>query len=297
VKEKQSGFNLPIADGAPKLPLKIAADEALANFKEVNLGHITALDIPFSSVDGETSVKKRNEYITLDRIIRFGATPGCRACESASDHAQHSAKCRARFNGLIRADRIASSGVSTPPPTPVVPPTPTPAPVSPPPVAADAIEDEIDPASFSAGIVPGEEWKEALVGKINQHISSEFVQVDKDRNMQRRLHQLPGENMLFEYACSDDSLLGHGCQRFGVKCTRLTKQVVDLSDPEQVNQVLGQVQSMAGAELWLSITCTFHSPLQNLNIHQYGKSYEQKLKKKRKVVRRMVNLALLTGAE
>ena len=133
VKEKQSGYHLPIAvpaeelfieEGAPKLPLKIAADEALANFKEVNLEQITALDIPFSSIDGETSVRKRNEYITLDTIIRFGATPGCRACEFASEHAQHSAKCRARFNGLIRADRIASSGISTPPPTPVVPPTP-----------------------------------------------------------------------------------------------------------------------------------------------------------------------------
>ena len=98
--------------------------------------------------------------------------------------------------------------------------------------------------------------------------------------------------MLFEYACSDDSLLGQGCQRIGVECTRLTKQVVDLSDPEQVNQVLGQVQAMPGADVWLSITCTFHSPLQNLNIHQYGRSYEQKLKKKQKVVRRMVNLAL-----
>ena len=145
------------------------------------------------------------------------------------------------------------------------------APATPPPAAADDVEEEVDPASFSAGIVPGEEWREALVGKINQHINSEFVQADKDRNMQRRLHKLPGENMLFKYACSDDSLLGQGCQRIGVECTRLTKQVVDLSDPEQVNQVLGQVQAMPGADVWLSITCTFHSPLQNLNIHQYGR--------------------------
>ena len=98
--------------------------------------------------------------------------------------------------------------------------------------------------------------------------------------------------MLFEYACSDDSVLGQGCQRIGVKCARLTKQVVDLPDQSQVNQVPGQIQAVPGADVWVSITCTFHSPLQNLNIHQHGKTYEQKLKQKRKVVRRMVSLAL-----
>ncbi len=121
------------------------------------------MDIPFSNI-GETTATKRTEEITLDRIIGFGATPGCRACEFASEHAHHSAKCR---------------------PTPVVPATPTPAPATPSPVAAEVVEDEIDAASFSAGVAPGEKWREAFVGKINHKIDNEFVHAEKERNIQR----------------------------------------------------------------------------------------------------------------
>ena len=69
----------------PVLPLKQAADTALATFTDAALADITPLDVPFSNVSIETTTK-RSEYITLDRIIRFGATEGCPACRFGSKH-------------------------------------------------------------------------------------------------------------------------------------------------------------------------------------------------------------------
>ena len=48
-----------------------------------------------------------------------------------------------------------------------------------------------------------------------------------------------------------------------------------------VNQAIGQLESTPGADAWASVTCTHHSPIQNLNIQMYGKKYKQKLNERR----------------
>ena len=85
--------------------MKSAAEEALNSFGEAKLQDIAPIEIPFSSKvhDPKTS---RNEYITL-KIIKYGATPNCRACAFSSEHSTRSPICRACFNGLIRAGRMA----------------------------------------------------------------------------------------------------------------------------------------------------------------------------------------------
>ena len=52
-------------------------DLALKEFQAVKLDSI-ALDIPFSSISVSDPPRKLAEYITLERILRFGATPGCK---------------------------------------------------------------------------------------------------------------------------------------------------------------------------------------------------------------------------
>ena len=64
---------LYVEEGPAKLPIKHAADQALATFGEVKLDEILPLDIPFSSITLDSKTK-RNEYITLDRIIKYGPT-------------------------------------------------------------------------------------------------------------------------------------------------------------------------------------------------------------------------------
>ena len=94
VKNRTPGYAIPTAvpteevwvddKQPPQLPLKRAAETALANFDQSKLDDIQPLDIPFSAIDGATTPRTHNEYITMDRTFKFGATPGCRGCEFES---------------------------------------------------------------------------------------------------------------------------------------------------------------------------------------------------------------------
>ena len=161
MREREAGYanavsvpaeEIYVEEKEPVLPLKSAADLSLANFSEASLYEIPSLDIPFSDVAIEGKAK-RSKYITLDRIIRYGATDGCRACTFESTYSKHTPRCRARFNGLIRADRIASSrgeGSKTPVSTSETPVPKTPAP--------EEVEEFVgvppEELPFSAGVPP-----------------------------------------------------------------------------------------------------------------------------------------------
>ena len=217
---------------------------------------------------------------------------GCRACRFEAEYSKHTAICRARFNGLIRAERIASSradGSKTPLPVPETPTASVPVPPTPAPETAD---DEFAGAApedlpFSAGIPPDR----AAIGKVLE-LDELFVETCRMRNRFRRLHKLVGENMLFEFACSNDSILGQVSSSIGVECIRLSRDVLDLTDPLHLSQALGQIDAVPGADTWVSVVCAHHSPLQHLNKHLHGQPYQKKLKKKQKE-----SIALLRSAE
>ena len=117
LQDKTPGYNIPLSvpfeevfipEGDPIMPLITASQAALAEFGGLKLEGVPNIDVPFSSLPSSATPRERNEYITLDRLIRYGASPGCRACENAGG--VHSAACKARFTGLIRADKIAAEG-------------------------------------------------------------------------------------------------------------------------------------------------------------------------------------------
>ena len=132
-------------EGAPVLPLATAAHTALAEFGAMNLDKIPYLDVPFSSLEPTAPPRERHEYITLDRLIKYGATPGCGACSRAGG--THTAVCKARFTGLIRADKIATGSK-----TPQTPGTPSGADLPPTP----AVETEIDAAGAEEDRITGD---------------------------------------------------------------------------------------------------------------------------------------------
>ena len=72
-----------VPEGPPVLPLKAAADEALAIFKNPNPEQLAVIDVPFSELPSDVSPGTRHEYITLDCLIKYGGSPSCRACETA----------------------------------------------------------------------------------------------------------------------------------------------------------------------------------------------------------------------
>ena len=214
----------------------------------------------------------------------------------------HTAFCKARFNGLIRADKIAS-GHRTPKalgPEPATPIAAPPAPAIEAPAEAERMPEvgeevgfegvALDHLPFSAGIPPAEEA--GMIGKISTEIDHDFQESDKLRGHGRRASTEPGKNSLFEYACSDDSIIGQKAEQCGVRCVRLSRTVLDLEQVADVNQATGQLESMPGADVWTSLTCTYHSPLQHLNEAIHGREYSKKLRKARKRTMKMLDLAI-----
>ena len=47
------------------------------------------------------------------------------------------------------------------------------------------------------------------------------------RGKARRLHELKGKDSLFEYACSDESIIGKRAEQLDIKVVRLTKSLLD----------------------------------------------------------------------
>ena len=208
---------LYVEEGPAKLPIKHAADQALATFGEVKLDEILPLDTPFSSITLDSKTK-RNELYNLrqDYQIRAnGPTVGCRACAFSSEYSVHTPACRARFNALVRADRVAT-GTKTPGTPSAVPRTPAVEPVVEP-VVEHPVDPEIEPESFveaaaddlpfSAGIPPGSS-EAAMVGKVAFVLDDTFLDMNRSRNMIRRTSSLSGRGVLYEYACSDSSIIG-----------------------------------------------------------------------------------------
>ena len=312
MKGRESGYTNSIAipaeelyveDGLAKLPIKFAADQALETFGEVKFQEILPLDILFSSITPENR-GKRNKYIILDRIIKYGPTVGCKACAFSSEHSVHTPACRARFNALVRADRV-TLGTKTPGnpsvPTPAVEPVaPTPAgeivelvtehPLVPEQEMDDFVGIETTDLPFSVGIPP--ETESAMVGKVAFVLDKLFVETNRSRNMKKRTTSLSGRGMLYEYACSDTSILGKRSTDIGIRCTRLTRGVLDLSNPDHVAQAIMQLQSTPGADVWISLPCVYYSPIQRLNEAQYGKRFKKKHKEGQQETRRMLGYAL-----
>jgi len=106
---------LYVEPGPPCFPIAFARDKALkegkgssvSEFPEINLK-----ELPFPPEGGVASPstpsgpKGRGVYITVERIIRFKETPGCKGCAGTS--AKHTQECRDRFARLVNAEKEAS---------------------------------------------------------------------------------------------------------------------------------------------------------------------------------------------
>eukprot|EP00435_Cladocopium_sp_Y103_P048465 s1082_g14.t1 len=101
-----------------------------------------------------------------------------------------------------------------------------------------------------------------------------------------------GRNVLFEYACSDDSIIGQKAEQCGLTCIRLSRSVLDLEKPEDVEQALGQLRTLPGSDAWNRNWTWMVSGevVELLRIH--GKEYSKKLRKARKRTMKMLDLAI-----
>ena len=95
--------------------------------------------------------------------------------------------------------------------------------------------------------------------------------------------------------CDDDSETSSVCSTYGIGFLRLGLTAVDLSNPQHVEQAKGQIQ--VGDFIWMSLPCTERSSWQFMNIHRHGAAYEEKLKKRRAKIRKMLKLATAVAEE
>ena len=79
-------------EGPPVLPLKAAADEALALFREPKPEDLAVIEVPFSELPSDAKASTRHEYITLDRLIKYGPSPSCTGCDKVTG--RHTPACR-----------------------------------------------------------------------------------------------------------------------------------------------------------------------------------------------------------
>ena len=114
IKSRSPGYSVVLSvpceevyvpPGDAILPLRAAAEAALADFSDPSLAEFLPKEVPFSSLPSDATAIERHEYITLDRIIRFGATPDCRACIEMKGG--HNSRCKARFDSLVKAEKAA----------------------------------------------------------------------------------------------------------------------------------------------------------------------------------------------
>ena len=146
-----------IKEGPPVFPVANASHKSLVDGSTLESAARRALpdyplrEVPFPHDAGKAApptlgdVKSRSVYIMVERIIKFGETPGCKACLGKGS--KHTDACRERFAKLLKEQREELAACKTPggteviaetllPPMPSATTTPAqpPAPLSPRPI-------------------------------------------------------------------------------------------------------------------------------------------------------------------
>ena len=228
--------------------------------------------------------KSRSVYMTLDRVIKFSETPGCKACERKTRY--HTPESRKRFARLVeeeKADLFAKrkEGISVeeiPPPAAEDPPPPPP--VDPPP---EHPEDTSAAPTVIAGlsITPHTTQRTQLdhtrpesgVPVFGTPAMSEAPQVSHARKKRNRgKKKTPKFNScMFEFARAPDSQTHKTFLELGIPHVPLSKEHLDLSNPDVQAQLHNRLETCEEVpDLWASIPCTSGSPWQRVNRSKGG---------------------------
>ena len=147
--------------------------------------------LPFEGVAPSTPARKRRTYVTLDRAVKYGKTPGCKGCDRIAEGVPHTEACHERFRTCLEEERLAAearaarSTPSTPvPETPRVPLPGTPA------GGATFVQSlsrtyAPDPQVFAAPFASSHDNGQ----------ESDYWSFDKDRKAWKRVHIRPRKRL------------------------------------------------------------------------------------------------------
>ena len=245
-------------------------------------------DVPFPKEGGIASpstpgLKSRSVYITVDRILKWKETPGCKGCTGHSR--AHTDECRARFSMLVEKEKEAEREKKAPPPESeteaedkddeahgiifrgedISDPIPS---------HLSAEDKELFDEIFIRGEVPGSAEPSAppepavsvsgvaILPQVANRCSDLCQKslpvfgcpaVGKPTNRDNRRSRKAAKkasrpnakSTMFEFACSEDSQMGFTHQEYGINHVRLCKDRIDLGDESQCEQLDYQIDEAA----------------------------------------------------
>ena len=289
-----------VEPGAPIFPIAHARDKALkeGSRDEGELPTYDLKEIPFPIDGGIASPstpagpKSRSVYITVDRIIKWKETPGCKGCVGTST--KHTKECRERFTRLVETEKKeaedaaivrASSLEPAPLPAPARPPEKEEgaAPGAPSAIAGAAVLQVKQKSMIQlCGDVPACFGLPATTSQVESKPKKRKtdLKVQNKRARKKDKQDQDRKNVFVEFACAPDSTLCQLCEDYEIPSIRLSKDNTDLLDPNVIDQLIGQIEGCEGRpNLWSSIPCTSGSPWQYVNRSQYGATFRAKLLK------------------
>jgi hypothetical protein len=98
-----------------------------------------------------------------------------------------------------------------------------------------------------------------------------------------RSRRKESEKVIYEFCCSPNSELGNVSSQNGIKCVRLSREAVDLSDNAQLMRVIGESKRHPGCHLHGSIPCTAWCTWHHVNCRTKGEHFTKKLAKRREL--------------
>ena len=280
-----------VPEGDPVFPVGFSRHQALIrgdNPDDLKLPEYALKDVPFPKEGGIASpstpgLKSRSVYITVDRILKWKETPGCKGCTGHSR--AHTDECRARFSMLVEKEKEAEREKKAPPPESeteaedkddeahgiifrgeeISDPIPS---------HLSAEDKELFDEIFIRGEVPGSAEPSAppepavsvsgvaILPQVANRCSDLCQKslpvfgcpaVGKPTNRDNRRSRKAAKkasrpnakSTMFEFACSEDSQMGFTHQEYGINHVRLCKDRIDLGDESQCEQLDYQIDEAA----------------------------------------------------
>ena len=291
-----------VEDGPPCFPM---ASVKLAHLKGGSLGaldgpaRLDVPDIPMKEIpfglEGAGAVpptpmdpKTKGVYITLDRIIRFSETPGCKACEKKTRY--HTPTCRKRFAKLVeeeRRDLLAKrrEGITVEELPPREPET------APPTDSSEVVtEDESHVIDATPTVIAGPSlsphttYRTQLIHTrsgvpvFGMPSSTEPTQASETKSEKKKRKKKPRtarpKRCMFVFACASDSQMHETFLEMGIPHIALSKERLDLDDPNMQAQLHHHISTCDEVpDLWASFPCTSGSPWQRVNRSKGGLNF------------------------
>ena len=326
-KRNVSAIDVPepelfIEEGPPVFPVANATHKSLVDGSTLESAARHALpdyplrEVPFPPEPGKAppptprDPKSRAVYITVERIIKFGETPGCKAC--LGKNTKHTDACRERFAKLLKEQREESAARKTPrgseviaetplPPMPSAPTTPAPPPPAPlapkpiidPPYPHDAeARSSTDPAPHMAA-ARGAVGVTLNVGAAFAQCSSKckctsLAQSTKNSkalpvfgmpSMTRQNKEYnTGNNKRsrkLQNAPKLTTVFEYAC-RANSMLGRVHAELKVPQDPRIAEQLHAQLRDPAKKHLWVSLPCTSGCPWHRVGLALNGAEYRKR---------------------